>query len=897
MMMATKVFALLALVAGAAAYDMGEDVTLCWATPSGGTAAREDCDGSKVEYTWSMPDPFYGRTDYNVTFRGTVAEKGSATAHGGLTVDGPTEVTDGSEKYAFDFVHSNIHSCVRSVGFCTPFISNTPGLATHAPADKGLIEDTAEYPKAKRSREFKNDFFLDVGGYTMIAHVRWFDTTGTKHDMARAYFANLVEPPKPPPVWKQCEPGEIFVAQDEGYCEPCPPGTYEKENQICLPCEFEYYNDLPKQVECKKCPDHSQIMIPSGQEAVPFLLKTGGTQLSQCACTEGYFIPQEADEMYCKECPTGAECQGNGVDLHIKPVPIIGYYARPAEPEVMFECVTEDACPGGGIGICGSGFDKDICSACADDYFMRNGKCRKCSDGNKAAAVIAIFAFILCCLFIHYAANLDRSGSLMRSTVAASAEVQSTIFFLQLFNLSLSIAISWPSAIERLMLSFSWINIDISVLSLECAYPVDFMESWRLKIAFPFFGTAFFTGFFFVHAAYLKFAKNAGMGDIKMALYKCVNANWMWTNLLYISTASTVFQAYACHKQPNGDKTFPVYPAVECSSDDYDRGIAPMATVGLILVAIGYPLAMAVIFSYGYDNMTDAVYYSTRIIRTPYKTRYYFWEAIDLVRKMAIAIVLNLGNTLSPGAQVAGCAIVVLIALVAQLHFRPFKHLAVNALTGYVLSTLLFVLILAGMILNEEEGGDIDDDMETAVVALVYASFLSCLVIAVGNIMYSYAAFIYSKRTGIIIAHQVHLTETLIHNTSTILKTVPPSDVIEYIKDVLEDEDIQTELNNSVCWLFTICAMRNYKALMSKQSKDKSGPIPGQAVLSKLIHAIDKLGVKKRCLNATGYAEEICNTGVFDDFETVHAVNSGTKGTAKMLTSTSLRAPGGAFTQ
>jgi hypothetical protein len=29
----------------------------------------------------------------------------------------------------WDVPHANIHSCVSTVGFCTPFIGNTPGLS------------------------------------------------------------------------------------------------------------------------------------------------------------------------------------------------------------------------------------------------------------------------------------------------------------------------------------------------------------------------------------------------------------------------------------------------------------------------------------------------------------------------------------------------------------------------------------------------------------------------------------------------------------------------------------------------------------------------------------------------------------------------------------------------
>ena len=41
---------------------------------------------------------------------------------------------------------------------------------------------------------FESQVKLDAGGYTMIAHGRWFDCRGAKHDMARAVFRDVQAP-------------------------------------------------------------------------------------------------------------------------------------------------------------------------------------------------------------------------------------------------------------------------------------------------------------------------------------------------------------------------------------------------------------------------------------------------------------------------------------------------------------------------------------------------------------------------------------------------------------------------------------------------------------------------------------------------------------------------------
>jgi len=159
-------------VALSVSYDLGEDITLCWVTnvsEEGSTAVREDCGGAYVEFTFSWPDPVYEEDPHQVTYFMYVPA---------------------SRQPVTEIPHTNIHSCLRKVGFCTPFVANTPTLATHSPEVTGnFTEDGYFY--------VTNEVTLEAAQYTLISHGRWYDVSGLKHDMSRAVLKDFVPQPEP----------------------------------------------------------------------------------------------------------------------------------------------------------------------------------------------------------------------------------------------------------------------------------------------------------------------------------------------------------------------------------------------------------------------------------------------------------------------------------------------------------------------------------------------------------------------------------------------------------------------------------------------------------------------------------------------------------------------------
>ncbi|KAL3913250.1 MAG: hypothetical protein SGPRY_008050, partial [Prymnesium sp.] len=147
-------------------YDMGRDITLCWATPEGGLPSRVDCQGAYVEFLSEWPASLYSDQLYSIDFMMHVPP----ALHPIPSIE-----------------HANLHTCLRNFVFCSPFVDATNSLATHGPELKGSL-NAAGY--ASFTQKLRNE----VGSYTVIAHARWQNEGGVVFNMARAHVVDVLAP-------------------------------------------------------------------------------------------------------------------------------------------------------------------------------------------------------------------------------------------------------------------------------------------------------------------------------------------------------------------------------------------------------------------------------------------------------------------------------------------------------------------------------------------------------------------------------------------------------------------------------------------------------------------------------------------------------------------------------
>jgi hypothetical protein len=195
-------------------------------------------------------------------------------------------------------------------------------------------------------------------------------------------------------------------------------------------------------------------------------------------------------------------------------------------------------------------------------------------------------------------------------------------------NLMLGLDVAWPPALRRLMAALSFLNVDLSAFSFECEYAMDFAASWRLSACLPLIVVAGYAGFFACvtgpFAAYTH--RHAGRAELlrqcRFSLYRAINATCLAMTLLYVSSARQTLEAFSCKLQPDGSLTMPSYPAFDCSHDDYQAEIMPVARAVTVLVVVGFPAGLAVAFFFGRQFGLDALRMCTSSVRDSYKNRY-----------------------------------------------------------------------------------------------------------------------------------------------------------------------------------------------------------------------------------------------------------------------------------
>eukprot|EP00602_Paraphysomonas_sp_CaronLab_P005348 CAMPEP_0185017998 /NCGR_PEP_ID=MMETSP1103-20130426/842_1 /TAXON_ID=36769 /ORGANISM="Paraphysomonas bandaiensis, Strain Caron Lab Isolate" /LENGTH=1593 /DNA_ID=CAMNT_0027547641 /DNA_START=63 /DNA_END=4844 /DNA_ORIENTATION=- len=123
---------------------------------------------------------------------------------------------------------------------------------------------------------------------------------------------------------------------------------------------------------------------PAGQEPV---LGSSGTYVCKL-CNVGFYNP-EANMAYCKECPSGADCNDVGIAI---PCVLAGYWRDqpPTDDELsnfdkykIYSCDTADNCKGGCM-LNASCADHTLqssptCAVCKEGYYLDDGSCLKCT--------------------------------------------------------------------------------------------------------------------------------------------------------------------------------------------------------------------------------------------------------------------------------------------------------------------------------------------------------------------------------------------------------------------------------------------------------------------------------------------------------------------------------------
>lgn len=261
-------------------------------------------------------------------------------------------------------------------------------------------------------------------------------------------------------------------------------------------------------------------------------------------------------------------------------------------------------------------------------------------------------------------------------------------------------------------------------------------------------------------------------------------------------------------------------PAIGCSPELFLTRIRPTALACLLCYVLAFPLGLGVCFVLGAQRgrapgLSHALDMCTLVVRIPYKRRFFFYEVLDLLRKLLVAVALNFARGLGGRLHVALITILMVCALRVQTVFRPYKHRSVNALSEYLLTVIILVLIVGGMVYDEALAPGVREGFDI----VLYVTIASVVVLAAAHVAYGIAAYLMTRRrftsSGSVRTsvpderhcmqlNKLHITPDIIEGVTSVLNTVPAEELIELIARSIDDEDVHVRMNDAIVTLFSV---------------------------------------------------------------------------------------------
>ena len=551
-----------------------------------------------------------------------------------------------------------------------------------------------------------------------------------------------------------CPAGAMAPSENSTSCSPCPPGSYSAEVRAtaCTACPkhgycsevaasslqmafrhcpagtFSDLEGLTSLSQCQACPDG--FWCADGQRfacgvgtytnphAVRASLETclpcpthsttrgpNTSTVEACECSADFFRLNTT----CLRCPAGSDCMGIGTTLHSLAVQTSHWKpsflsldaklcpydtcANGSPPEMRYDEGSNATCVAN-KGV--AGVYCMLCTQSAHYFSTANAECKSCG---REVTLLSLFTFsillavgvIWFILHMRFHSVLHRSVQRLRLASKHASfltKVKITVSYYQIITqLDRVYAVRYPPAYRALLRSLNSI--------------FTFFFSWLPGIATACTGISFETELllicllpFCVVVAGIVVARLYGNEFIQMAPHILA-----FSYLVFPFVASRGFRALApcdCFSYVDGGQVCFMREsyAVQCLGEYAPPpGIRVAAWLIIVVYAIGVPLGYALLIARSQTNRLSRQLSSVvHLLTKDYDARVYFWELVEVGRKMTLVGFLAL---VEPGSlfQLYLSVVAALAFSLLQLYTRPYRNASDNWLSMISASALTLTML------------------------------------------------------------------------------------------------------------------------------------------------------------------------------------------------------------
>jgi ABC-type branched-subunit amino acid transport system substrate-binding protein len=495
---------------------------------------------------------------------------------------------------------------------------------------------------------------------------------------------------------EECKQGKFTGSAGQVACESCSPGKYASGDAAteCVFCGLGFYQSANASSACVSC------------DAGETTIQTGLSSEAGCDCEEGMYRPRGVNTA-CEPCLKGMDCPfgsdannfnaygGSGEDI---PLLAAGFYSTADEPLSIYECITEEACPGGAPASCFDRREGLVCASCPADYSVNKatGACDICSGGLTALVVLTPVFVSIVIVLVYYIGNspLSVNASITLTCSVAGGLIVTVFQVLAVFK---QLSIPWPKSVLVTFDVASLFALDADAVSIECAFGSDATVLYLFRVLVP---------ISFVVLVSILFWLSKVVGcmlptstRVPWSLDKVLNTIGQVLQMLFIAFAVIVVRPLECAPHPNGEASMFLFPQVLCWSSDHTPLVILAAFETLFFLA---PYAALCVWA-NVRAPVIANQASTQAAPNGFLVRFRFlmyrfrpdtwwWGNIYLLRQTLLAYASSMPAD-DPHGQIIFTICILSIYMLFLSRYWPWKNHSLNMLDAG--STLMMLLVIS----------------------------------------------------------------------------------------------------------------------------------------------------------------------------------------------------------
>lgn len=336
-----------------------------------------------------------------------------------------------------------------------------------------------------------------------------------------------------------------------------------------------------------------------------------------------------------------------------------------------YSCPEPNSCLGGVHSLCVTGYRGPLCAVCVNNYYKLLTRCLKCPTLPwLVLQIVLVVAVVFFLVLFTFKEKRRKTGYKRSMSDAFLAKLKIVVGFYQVTSATLDgfSYVQWPAEIITLVNYAKIIQLNVlQIAPIHCfsrSFQVNIYDRLLAIMALNFAFVLIALVWYVARSYQIK--RRCNLNDVQKQkrlqneLERCLRITFLFLFVVYSSTTSSIFQVLplSCHEICSGKaegncNSYLRYDySISCSSAKYKRYL-PLFYL-LLLYPLVLPLVTLILlrksFNSNWKNQKkETIKNGLHFLYENYEPHCWYWEIVDIARKIVLTSAILLSNTESRG--------------------------------------------------------------------------------------------------------------------------------------------------------------------------------------------------------------------------------------------------------